>query len=63
MVKFSYQLPLYYETYARWTALHWQINLTCVDMNVIQVGARSRGVALSPAPAPRVLCNQHLTLA
>jgi hypothetical protein len=60
MVKFSYQLPLSFDTYARWTALHWQINLTCDDMNItgIQVGTRSHGVALSPAP--QVLCNQHL---
>ena len=60
MVKFSYQLPLFYETYARWTASHLQITLTCDDMNIIQVGTRSRGVALSPAPAPQVLCNQFL---
>jgi hypothetical protein len=63
MVKFSYQLPLSYDTYARWTALHWQINLTCDDMNIIQVVTRSRGVALSPAP--QVLCNkcsQHLII-
>ena len=56
MVKFSYQLPLSYDTYARWTALHWQINLTCDDMNIIQVD--SRFVALSTAPQDLEFCNQ-----
>jgi hypothetical protein len=39
MVKFSYQLSTVVLRYTRWTALHWQINLTCDDMNIIQVAA------------------------
>jgi hypothetical protein len=55
MVKFSYQLQLSYDSYARCTALHWQINLTCDDMNIIQVGTRSRGEAYQQVDYPQIL--------